>query len=886
MKKSLALRGLAMALVLVSPLLPCAHREGQGDAVVYVVDRSASMGAHAGLAATEFVRRAFEDRGRTRVGIVAFGAHADLLAPVGASALPPTMAVDDPWGSDLAGAVHLASAALPASGRRRIVLLTDARWTGQGGASDAVAEVRRAHDEGIGVDVVPLGEELDGPARPARVAEVHALSTRIAEGEPAAVVAHVRGAPGTVASVIWSRDGQDIGRGLARLDEQGGADVRLDDDKPGSGVHVYHASVAPGFGGSRSRPAAADGLAEPSGLAAVVVEGKPRAVVVTVDGDLPPVLRLALEKLDVDVRVSTLDDVPPAAELGGADMVVLADVPLASGAGGGGIAPRAQEALIEYARQGGGVVVLGGSFGFAPEYAQAPIARILPVEVEDRGQVEDPRVALAIMLDSSGSMSQMTGTHTKISLAVEAALAAASALRPNDLLAIGSVDETTHWNEPLSPVTQLEPRRAAIRRITAGGGGIYCYTALADAYAALGHADASIRHVILFVDTTDAEEQFRGQVPDEAGLGVASRVSGPSAKALARTAHAAGITTSVVGIGADTDADAPFLRQLAAAGDGRYYVTSDGTDLRRIFVSETRVAARSNVHSSPTTVVAASAHPVLAGVDVSRMPPLAGFVEAKRRPTADTALLTADEGRPILATWRYGLGRVVALTTDLRDAWPRGWSHAKDAGKILQQSLRFALRTRAASSADVRVAVRERRAEATLDLPDESDAQGQTMTLEAFGLSADGAMQGEPMSVEREAPDRWRARGPTNGAPLVLVRARDAAGRLVGEAVGGGDGADELSGDGVDTRAARDLARAGEGLFDPEPSDTLRHDGPRGAEPVATWPWALLAAAVLVAMDLWARRFERRRPRWAGVIESVVAREPEAPPGGARAAVG
>ena len=67
-----------------------------------------------------------------------------------------------------------------------------------------------------------------------------------------------------------------------------------------------------------------------------------------------------------------------------------------------------------------------------------------PVEIEDKGQIEDPRVAMAIMLDRSGSMGAMVGTHTKLSLAVEAALAAAATLRSDDLLALGSVDEETH----------------------------------------------------------------------------------------------------------------------------------------------------------------------------------------------------------------------------------------------------------------------------------------------------------------------------------------------------------------------------------------------------------------------------------------------------------
>ena len=76
-----------------------------------------------------------------------------------------------------------------------------------------------------------------------------------------------------------------------------------------------------------------------------------------------------------------------------------------------GLTPKQQEALVEYAQKGGGVFALGGTFGFAPEYADTPLARMLPVEIENQGQLEDPRVAMAIMLDRSGSMAASVGTH-------------------------------------------------------------------------------------------------------------------------------------------------------------------------------------------------------------------------------------------------------------------------------------------------------------------------------------------------------------------------------------------------------------------------------------------------------------------------------------------
>src|SRR5207248_797927 len=119
----------------------------------------------------------------------------------------------------------------------------------------------------------------------------------------------------------------------------------------------------------------------------------------------------------------------------------------------------------------------------------------------------------------------------------------------------------------------------------------------------------------------DSEEQYKNCAfePCEG--------SGRSAQSLAREARAKGITTSVVGIGMEEEKDTPFLRELASSVGGRFYLTSDGTDLRRIFISETRVAARSNQRTQKTPVKGASDHPILTGVDTTRLPPLEGFAE-------------------------------------------------------------------------------------------------------------------------------------------------------------------------------------------------------------------------------------------------------------------
>jgi uncharacterized membrane protein len=851
---SLLVRLAALCAVVAAPFVPPAHREGQSRAVMIVADRSASVGADGRAAADRFLREVWDHRGTAHVGLVTFDGAAEIRRAVdvergldvGDSPAPEV----DPGqtrGTDLAAAVRLAAAALPDAGERRLVLVTDGRAT----RGDALAEVHRAREAGIEVDTVPIGGE---PSRAPMIAGVNAREGRLADGEPAAVTAEVRGEPLSSVSLTWRRDGQKLKAGRVSLDASGAGTAVLDDPHPAAGTHVYDARLD----GDDAAPA-------PSASAAIDVSGKPRALVVTTDGECPGVLCDALDKAEMTrTVVAPGDKILDPASLSAADLVILADVPLVTAGGSTdmGLGPQAQEDLIAFAQKGGGVLVTGGAFGFAPEYADAPIARMLPVEVENQGQVEDPRVAMAIMLDRSGSMGARVGTHTKLQLAIEASLAAAVTLRPDDIVALGSVDTKTLWNYPLGPATGLPAQREQIRSVELGGGGIYVYTALVDAYAVLRGAGTPLKHVIMFADTADAEQQTA-----ECPYGSCSNDKGKdkTAEGLAETARRAGITTSVVGIGREGDSDTAFLRRLAASGGGRFYITGNAVDLRRIFVSEARVATRSNLRAGPVSVDVAADHPMLAGVDVGRFPPLGGFVDARRRATADTALITHDDQKPILASWRYGLGKVVALTTDLRADWKAGWSTFPEAGQVLRQAVRFALRRRSASASDVRIAVGDRTAEIAVELAD--DPEGTTAapsSVEVYAFAAGGEPRLVPATLDRVAPGRFVARVPTGGQPFVVARVRDAAGGYVGEAIGRVDAADELAALGPDERALRALAGEGAGRFDPEPRDVLRAAARRGREPYPLWPFALLGAAFLVAVDVWLRR--SGRPRAAALL--------------------
>src|SRR5205823_5541335 len=76
------------------------------------------------------------------------------------------------------------------------------------------------------------------------------------------------------------------------------------------------------------------------------------------------------------------------------------------------------------------------------------------------------------------------------------------------------------------------------------------------------------------------------------------------------------------------------------------------------------------------------------------LPPIHGYVLTTRKGEADLHLTVVDakqEPVPLLASWRYGNGRVVALTTQAAGAWSRDWQAMSEYPLLWSQMLRHVL---------------------------------------------------------------------------------------------------------------------------------------------------------------------------------------------------
>ena len=294
--------------------------------------------------------------------------------------------------------------------------------------------------------------------------------------------------------------------------------------------------------------------------------------------------------------------------------------------------------------------MVGGKHSFGSGgYFESPVDPLMPVSMELKNEHRKLSVAMAIVMDRSGSMAAtVSGGTTKMQLANEGAARAIELLSGTDIITVFAVDSSSHEIVPLQTV---EPHRQRIlsltRRIESQGGGIFVYTGLNDAWKNLRTANSGTKHIILFTDAADSEEP------------------GDYKKLLAEMATA-GATVSVIGLGSKSDPDAAFIEDIAKRGNGRMFYSTDPTALPNIFAQETVAVARSTFVEETTPSKPTGHWLQLSDRDLTWPGVVGGYNLCYLRPGSTSAFLTTDDyDAPLVAFGNFGLGRSAAITFPL-----------------------------------------------------------------------------------------------------------------------------------------------------------------------------------------------------------------------------
>ena len=569
-----------------------------------------------------------------------------------------------PGETDIAAALRGALALLPPEAEGEILLVTDGRAT----KGDTAAALAEARSRGVAVLAVPL----EGGPLPARVAAVEAPA-RVRPGERIPVSVVVAGSPGEKTTVVLEDGAAGASESRECVVPPGGRGrIVFAREAGGPGVRIFRADAEGAWrGASRAE-------------AAVLVEGE--AAVLRL-GSAPAGSGVAALLRSLSGGTEVGDAAGPAAvaalldavDLASTALLVLDDLPEAALPPGGG------ERIARAVEGGLGLVVLGGprTLG-AGGFAARPLEEALPV----RCAAERPRPLVVLAIDASGSMEGAAAGGG--SLAAEARTAAAALVErlPRDArLALVRFHDGLAAPTEIFDLASEEGRAAAAAsalRVHRPGGGTRFAAAAAEAREAVARAPGPGVRVLLIV--TDGRPSEDGG--DLAGLGAA----------LARDRFA----LRVVPVG--PEADRAALGAFVEAAGGEVVAVGAGAGERSLadVLLAASGAADPSLWSPDPVAVRTGADPAPWGAAPSGLPPAAG--RNRVWPRKGAALwLVGDDGSPLLAAARRGLGRSVVFAAP-PEGGDAAWATAP-AADLLAAAFRWAVRDPGAEGAEASAAL-------------------------------------------------------------------------------------------------------------------------------------------------------------------------------------
>jgi hypothetical protein len=313
------------------------------------------------------------------------------------------------------------------------------------------------------------------------------------------------------------------------------------------------------------------------------------------------------------------------------------------------------------------------------------------------------------------------------------------------------------------------------------------------------------------------------------------------------------ITVSTVAIG--KDADVQLMVDIAKWGKGRFYYTEDSQTIPRIFTLETQLASKASLIEQPfKPQLTSPAHEAMQEIDWKNVPPLGGYVATSLKPTAELVLMSHQED-PVLATWRFGLGRAVAFTSDAKAKWGVLWLRWRDFNKFWAQLTRWTLRSGTRSETTAAVQRIDTTGEVMVDAV---DAKGEFINfLDAqVGVVAPNRER-TVIDLEQVGPGRYRGRFPAPDEGVYLVGMAQRKGeRVIGSQLAGlvVPYAQELRDLGVDETLLRELAELTGGGPLEAPKDAFLKGRRQSRIAVEIWPWLVGLAAFLLIPDVALRR--------------------------------
>lgn len=838
---------LCLALALAGLELTSPTGKGSALGVVFLVDRSDSMSESALQFSEDYIRQALKTmRPDDQAAVILFGKEALVERPMSPSKeLSPFTSIPSVTQTNLAEAIELAMALFPPEKARRIVILSDGAAT----MGDAEAAARLAAANGVEVLTVPI---IPMPGTEVKLTSLSSPS-QLRQGDRFALELSLDANQATRTGIQVYSAGELIFEGSYDL-KRGSQTFSMPLTAERVGFTTYQVQITP----------EKDTYYQNNKLATFVqVSGPPKVLLVAPPADDPSggegerrgdetsLLQNALTAAGFTLETVRPHDLPAELiNLVEYAAIVLVDVPARQ------LTSQQMLAMQAYVRDlGGGLTVIGGptSYGVGG-YFRTPLEEILPVEVQIKDEKRRPSLAMVFVIDHSGSMAETSGGVIKLELAKEAAMRSIELLMPTDRVGVVAFDDTATWVVPMTDTSDPQEIISAIGTLRPGGGTDILAGLQAMAEVLPGEQAIS-KHVILLTDG--------GANPS----GIPELVQ--------RLKQENGITLTTVGVGRDA---APFLPDIAKLGGGRYHFAADPNAIPTIFTEETMLATRSYIIEEQFYPQTRRASPILENLD--SVPPLYGYVGTSPKDSAQTILITHKED-PLLAAWQYGLGKVVAFTSDATSRWAKDWVTWTKFASFWGNAVRYTIGEAIYPALNAQVTMKEDQAILTVDtagslISDSASAYLNGYAMQTQVVYPDGTSQS--VTLKQIAPGKYVGSFTPEMEGVYLLRVTGEPPSEDGSPLAGISGwvyaySAEYSQLEADPDALYRIALAGGGKIAPvDPASAFEHNlrAPGISRPV--WRWLLLIVAILLPVDIGIRRLVIRREDFQRGLTWIISR--------------
>ena len=849
-----------LALILALAGLECPSSLSPNNAplaVVFVVDGSDSMTTTAKQAAFDYVRQALKAmRPDDQAALVTFRGDALVERPMSTSKeLGAITSIPITNQTNLAEAIRLALALYPPDLARRMVILSDGAVT----IGDATRAAQLALSSGVEVQALPFISQLptevmisavDSPEQ-LRLGDRFDLNVTLESSQATAVTLRIL----TGGQLLYESQ-QNLKKGRQTLN--------LPLTASQAGFIPYQVQVVPEFD-TYYQNNQMFAYSKVSGPPKVLLVASPAGESIGFKGEIRPdeirFLQSALVAGGFVIQavqpINLPFDLPGLAEYAA---VILVDTPARE------LNPRQMANLESYVKDlGGGLVAVGGptSYGVGGYY-KTSLEKALPVEMQIKDEKRRPSLTMVFIIDHSGSMSETSGGVVKVEIAKEAAMRSIELLSPGDRIGVIAFDDAASWVVPITDLVDPESINRQIGTIRPGGGtdimaGIQAMARL------LPDEATDTKHVILLTDG--------GADP----TGIPELVQ--------KLYQENNITLTTVGVGRDA---APFLKDLAEVGGGRYHFAADASAIPAIFTEETSLATRSYINEEPFLPLLVNTSSILS--DLNATPLLYGYVGTSPKDSAQVILAT-PKGDPLLAIWRYGLGRSLAFTSDATGRWAKDWITWEGFATFWAQAVRAVVGDPVVSPLETHVILENGSARLIVDAlgSEELEPFLNNYQMQANIISPDGTAQS--MVLHQTAPGRYETHFTPSSQGTYLLRVTGEQPVSVEVVKPGSDNSSNVP-ETLSTIAGwtlsyspeyrrleadpdallRVIAAAGGRLSSNDPAQVFTARIPFQRAGIPIWPGLLALAAVLLPLDIASRRLVVSRRDLHTAWENVTAR--------------